>query len=138
MILLLTFIHIIACIFLVLIILIQPAKGGDFGSVFGGGPGQSLFGSSGGKTIIEKITTVTAVVFMLTSLLLATVPRTAGKSALQKAAQEDASKMPVIPSIPGGLAPMKPAETPQQPAAVPAPVPAPQQPAPKGQAVPAK
>ena len=96
--------------------MIQPAKGSDFGSTFGGGPGQSLFGSSGGKTVLEKITTVTAVLFMVTSLLLATIPRSAGTSELQKKLKEDASKMPAIPlpSYPtGSPSPSQPGSLPE-------------------------
>jgi len=64
-------IHIIASVLLVLIVLLQTGKGADMGASFGGGSGQTLFGSSGPATILGKITTAVAVIFMLTSLTLA-------------------------------------------------------------------
>ncbi len=64
-------IHISACIFLIFIILLQQGKGADMGASFGGGGSQALFGSAGPATFLTKITTVIAVIFMLTSLSLA-------------------------------------------------------------------
>ena len=64
-------IHVIASLLLVLIVLLQTGKGADMGASFGGGSGQTLFGSSGPATILGKITTAVAVIFMLTSLTLA-------------------------------------------------------------------
>lgn len=64
-------IHVIASVLLVLIVLLQTGKGANMGASFGGGSGQTLFGSSGPATILGKITTAVAVIFMLTSLTLA-------------------------------------------------------------------
>lgn len=64
-------IHTIVCIALILIILLQTGKGADMGAAFGGGSSQTLFGSTGSSTFLGKLTTVAAVVFMLTSLGLA-------------------------------------------------------------------
>ncbi len=64
-------IHIIVCILLVLIVLLQGGKGASMGSSFGGGGGQALFGPTGPATILTKITTGVAIIFMLTSLTLA-------------------------------------------------------------------
>ncbi len=64
-------IHIIVCIALILIVLLQTGKGADMGAVFGGGSSQTLFGSSGASTFLTKMTTAAAVIFMLTSLSLA-------------------------------------------------------------------
>ena len=68
---LLIFIHVIVCIALIMIVLLQTGKGGDMGAAFGGGSSQSLFGSTGASTFLSKATTVAAVVFMVTSLALA-------------------------------------------------------------------
>jgi len=68
---LLIFIHVIVCIALIMIVLLQTGKGGDMGAAFGGGSSQSLFGSTGASTFLSKATTVAAVVFMITSLALA-------------------------------------------------------------------
>ena len=63
--------HIIVCILLILIVLLQSGKGAEMGVSLGGGAGQTLFGASGPATILTKITTAVAIIFMLTSLTLA-------------------------------------------------------------------
>ena len=69
--LLIIVIHIIVCIALIMIVLLQTGKGADMGAAFGGGSSQTLFGSTGASSFLSKATTVAAVVFMLTSLILA-------------------------------------------------------------------
>jgi len=64
-------IHIIVCVALIMIVLLQTGKGADMGAAFGGGASQTLFGTTGASTFLSKATTVAAVVFMLTSLVLA-------------------------------------------------------------------
>ena len=64
-------IHIIVCVALILIVLLQTGKGADMGAVFGGGSSQTLFGSGGASTFLTKMTTGAAIIFMLTSLSLA-------------------------------------------------------------------
>jgi preprotein translocase subunit SecG len=64
-------IHIFVCVALIMIVLLQTGKGADMGAAFGGGSSQTLFGSTGASTFLSKLTTVAAVVFMLTSLALA-------------------------------------------------------------------
>lgn len=63
-------IHVIVSIFLVLVILLQPGKSGDLGSVFGGGTSESVFGSAGAVPFLTKVTRLLAVVFLLSSLSL--------------------------------------------------------------------
>ena len=63
--------HVVICIALILIVLLQTGKGADMGAAFGGGSSQTLFGSTGASTFLTKATTVAAVIFMLTSLTLA-------------------------------------------------------------------
>lgn len=63
--------HVIFCILLILIVLLQSGKGAEMGVSMGGGAGQTLFGASGPATILAKITTAVAVLFMVTSLVLA-------------------------------------------------------------------
>ena len=62
-------IHVIACIFLIVFVLLQAGKGADAGATFGGGIGQTYFGSQGGN-LLTKITSLLAIVFMLTSISL--------------------------------------------------------------------
>lgn len=68
---LLIIIHLLVCIFLILVILLQTGRGSDIGAVFGGGASQTLFGSAGPGTFLGRLTTVMAAIFMLTSLALA-------------------------------------------------------------------
>jgi len=63
-------IHIVVCIALIMIVLLQTGKGADMGAAFGGGSSQTLFGNTG-ATFLGKLTTGVAIVFMLTSLSLA-------------------------------------------------------------------
>lgn len=62
--------HVFICIVLVLIVLVQQGRGADMGAAFGGGS-NTLFGASGADTLLTKITTTAAVLFMITSLTLA-------------------------------------------------------------------
>ena len=63
-------VHVIVCIALILIILLQTGKGADIGAVFGGGSSQTVFGSTGAATFLSKITIGAAIVFMVTSIVL--------------------------------------------------------------------
>ncbi len=63
-------VHVIVCIALILIILLQTGKGADIGATFGGGSSQTVFGSGGGATFLSKVTIGAAVIFMFTSIVL--------------------------------------------------------------------
>ena len=63
-------IHLIVCFFLIFIILVQSSKGAEMGAAFGGSS-QTLFGSRGAATFLNKLTTSVAITFMITSLVLA-------------------------------------------------------------------
>ena len=67
-------IHLLISVFLILVILLQQGKGADMGATFGGG-GNTLFGASGADTLLIKVTTITAILFMGTSLYLAVAGR---------------------------------------------------------------
>jgi preprotein translocase subunit SecG len=64
-------IHVVVCIALIMTVLLQSGKGADMGAAFGGGGSNTLFGATGAATFLSKMTTAAAVVFMLTSLVLA-------------------------------------------------------------------
>ena len=64
-------VHVIVCVALIMIVLLQTGKGADMGAAFGGGGSQTLFGSTGASTFLSKATTGAAIIFMLTSLALA-------------------------------------------------------------------
>jgi len=71
MVILLTIVHIIVCLFLVIVVLLQSGKAADLAGAFGGMGSQTAFGPRGSATVLSKATTVSAVLFMLTSLSLA-------------------------------------------------------------------
>lgn len=64
-------IHVLACLFLILVVLLQAGKGAEMGATFGSGSSQALLGAASGPTLMGKITTGIAIFFMLTSLALA-------------------------------------------------------------------
>ncbi len=66
-----TVLHIVLCILLILIILLQPGKGSDIGAAFGGGGASTVFGPRGAGSLLTQATTVVAVLFMFTSITLA-------------------------------------------------------------------
>ena len=63
--------HVTVCILLILIVLLQSGKGAEMGVSLGGAGSQTLFGGSGPASLLTKITTAVAILFMLTSLFLA-------------------------------------------------------------------
>lgn len=78
---LLTIVHVVVCLFLVGIVLLQHGKGADIGATFGGSS-QSLFGTEGPLPLLNKITTAVAVIFMLTSVTLAYISSETSKSSV--------------------------------------------------------
>lgn len=103
-----TIIHVIVSVFLIFVILIQSSKGAEMGAAFGGSS-QTIFGSRGAGSLMSKITTISAVVFMVTSLVLAVVA-TKSNSVIKKT-------MPLEQKtgIPLQQGPIQPAPQPQIP-----------------------
>jgi preprotein translocase subunit SecG len=64
-----TILHIVVCVAMILVVLLQAGKGASMGAAFGGSS-QTVFGSSGPGTFLSKMTTVIATIFMLTALSL--------------------------------------------------------------------
>lgn len=85
-------IHILTSFFLIAIVLLQSGKGAQMGATFGGSS-QTLFGSRGAATILNKITTIAAIVFMLTSLTL-TIVTTKSASVIKQAPVEQKKAIP--------------------------------------------
>ncbi|HEY3740193.1 MAG TPA: preprotein translocase subunit SecG [Bryobacteraceae bacterium] len=69
----LTTLHIIVCLFLVIVVLLQSGKAADLAGAFGGMGSQTAFGPRGTATLLSKWTTIAAAIFMVTSLCLALV-----------------------------------------------------------------
>ena len=108
---LITIVHVVACIVLILVVLLQSGKGANMGAVFGGSS-QTVFGSSGPGSFLSKMTTAVAVIFMLTSLSLSYTVSRKGSSLMEGAAKPAAQK--TVPS-PQPAAPPAPATTPAAP-----------------------
>ena len=89
-----TVIHVLVCFALILIVLLQAGKGAEMGAAFGGAS-QTLFGSAGTMGFLSKLTTVAAVIFMITSLLL-TFSSTRRASTVIK--ERPAESIPATPS----------------------------------------
>ena len=106
-----TIVHVVACIVLILVVLLQAGKGANMGAVFGGSS-QTVFGSSGPGSFLSKMTTAVAVIFMLTSLSLSYMVSRKGSSLMEGAAKPVAQQ--TVPT-PKPAAP--PASAPQIPAA---------------------
>ena len=95
--------HVLVCIALILIVLLQAGKGAEMGAAFGGAS-QTIFGSAGAMGFLSKLTTVAAIIFMITSLLL-TFSSTRRASTIMKerpapTAPADSSDLPVQPQVP--------------------------------------
>jgi len=64
------FVHILVCMGLILVVLLQAGKGAGLGNLFGGGGGDQLFSAPSGTAFIKKVTTGMALVFVFTSVTL--------------------------------------------------------------------
>ena len=67
---LVTILHVLVCLFLVFVVLIQSGKSADVAAAFGGMGSQTAFGPRGAATVLTKATTWAAILFMLTSITL--------------------------------------------------------------------
>ena len=100
-----TILHVLVCFALVLIVLLQAGKGAEMGAAFGGAS-QTVFGSAGAMGFLSKLTTVAAVIFMITSLLLAfSSSRRASSLMKERAAPTAPAESPNIPVQPQAPAP---------------------------------
>ena len=122
MIYLLYVIHILVCIFLILVVLLQQGKGADL-SVFGGGSTQTAFGARGATTLLHKLTVGSFVVFVLTTMSLAILQAgPTGRSVMSGVAAPKTSQgAPATPGKPATPAPATPAPATPAPAAPAAP-----------------
>jgi preprotein translocase subunit SecG len=95
-----TALHVIVCVILVLVVLLQSGKGADLAGAFGGGATQTAFGSRGPASFLTRMTTIAAVVFMITSVTLSMIStkREASKSILENTKQESAQPAKKAPA----------------------------------------
>ena len=108
-------IHILVCVFLIIVVLLQSGKAADLAGAFGGMGSQTAFGPRGSATLLSKATTISAVLFMFTSLslsILATRSAGLGTTVLEGGSTKSApvktqAPVPAAP-IPGIPAPAEP------------------------------
>jgi preprotein translocase subunit SecG len=88
-------VHVVVCLFLIIVVLLQSGKAADLAGAFGGMGSQTAFGPRGSATLLSKATTVSAILFMVTSLslsILATKNAGLGTSVLDSAPKTAPSK----------------------------------------------
>jgi preprotein translocase subunit SecG len=112
-------VHILSCLFLIAVVLLQQGKGQDLASAFGGGGTQTAFGPRGSATVLSRATTILAGVFMVTSLSLS-VLRPNRSSVLDQVPQATEAPAPATPPAPAATpAPSGGASTPAEAPAAP-------------------
>ena len=122
---LLIVLHIAVSLVLILVVLLQTGKRADLAGAFGGGGSQTAFGARGAATFLSKATTISAVVFMITSIWLGVrFGSETGSSVVQDTGTAPVSGAPAMPA-PTAPAPGPAGGIPVAPAPAPAPPPAP-------------
>ncbi len=110
------FIHIFVCLLLIVIVLLQSGKSADLAGAFGGMGSQSTFGPRGRASLLSKMTTTLAILFMVTSLSLWIIA--ANKSGSQSIlSKEDGMKKPTQTAPAKKTGPIPPVEQKQEKAA---------------------
>lgn len=112
-----TAVHVIAALFLVLVVLLQSGRAGGMGAAFGGGGGNNVFGARGAGNLLTKLTGASAVIFFLTSFTLSIMSSKTGS-----VVQGVGSSTPTAASAPAAAAPLEaaPSEAAPSEAAAPA------------------
>src|SRR4051812_8393601 len=108
-------VHVIVCVFLIIVVLLQSGKAADLAGAFGGMGSQTAFGPRGSATLLSKATTISAVLFMVTSLalsILATRSAGLGSTVLDQNAPPVTKQAPVVPGTPAIPAPANPVPAP--------------------------
>jgi preprotein translocase subunit SecG len=129
---LLTVVHVIVCLFLILVVLLQQGKSADWSGTFGGGSSQTAFGQRGTATVLSKATTAAAIIFMITSLALTIVSSSVGGRSVVPVNAPAPAPAPATTTTPPAETPATPPPA-AEPAKEGAPAPPTTPPAPAGQ-----
>jgi preprotein translocase subunit SecG len=116
----LTVVHVLVCVVLIVVVLLQRGKGAEIGAVFGGGASTTVFGARGAGNFLTKITTGAVVIFFLTSLSLAYIATRDQSLFSDETALEEPAPAPEAPAA-GALEEVQPAPAPAPTEAAPAP-----------------
>ncbi|WP_224370361.1 preprotein translocase subunit SecG [Hyalangium versicolor] len=95
-----TIVHVLLCVFMIFVILLQPGKDAGMGAALGGGAATSAFGGRGAVTFLSKVTGVCAALFFLTSLGLSFVGLKTSVAA-GTTSKKPAATAPATPGAPG-------------------------------------
>lgn len=97
-----TVIHVIVCLFLIAVVLLQSGKSGDLAAAFGGQGSQTAFGPRGAATALTKATTWSAIIFMVTSITLSifAARKTGPASVLSDVKGSQTTSQPAKPATP--------------------------------------
>lgn len=109
---LLTIVHVVICIILIVAVLMQSGKAADLAGAFGGGGSQTAFGPRSTQSLMSKVTTICAILFMLTSLGLWLFSGREGTSAVKGVAAPAKTETPAAKPAAPKTAENKAAETP--------------------------
>lgn len=94
-------IHLVICVFVILLVLIQDPKGGAAGGMFGGGGGaDSLFGATGAPTFLAKITRYVAMIFAVSCIAMTIFTKPSDTSVLQNRMIPSAGPTPEADTTP--------------------------------------
>jgi preprotein translocase subunit SecG len=108
-------VHVLVCVFLILVVLLQQGKGADL-SVFGGGSTQTAFGARSATTLLHKLTVASFVIFILTTVSISLVKGGPGGTVMAgqgKAKAAKAAKAATQPVNPATGTPAAPAPAPK-------------------------
>ncbi len=115
-----TFVHVIVCLVMILVVLLQSGKAADLAGAFGGMGSQTVFGPRGTATVLSKATTVAAIVFMMTSLGLGIMTnsqtRSSGSVLENRTKHAAPAAHPITQQAPKPVQPVTPAPTTAVPA----------------------
>ena len=114
MFILVVILHVLVCLVIVGLVLLQAGKGADIGSAFGGSGSQAVFGSMGTPTVLGKATGVVAVLFMITSFALSMMAHRQPVSIMPATAPPPAPAPATPPSAAPSTPPAPPAPAPQK------------------------
>ncbi len=99
----LTVIHVIVCLFLMIVVLLQSGKAADLAGAFGGMGSQTVFGPRGAATVLSKATTIAAGCFLVTSLSLSIISTRQGGGGGSKSVLETTKDPAAAQTKPGGV-----------------------------------
>jgi len=98
----LTVLHVMVCVVLVVVVLLQHGKGADIGAVFGGGASSTVFGSRGAGNFLTRLTTGAALLFMVTSLWLSYLANTGPSRSIFEEEKPASAAQPAPAEPPSG------------------------------------